>query len=141
MLKKLGAIKDMIHLNGTNLRRLHLVKLSIEQKKAGFLEEVMAKQLQSFREDIRNPYSHYNIRKITKDVIAGKVKKVTLSTGEIDEIDIPAKESPMIQAQVKPWVDQQRVLAVFHFADAVVKHLVNKLDAYLQSMSKPKTIT
>lgn len=104
-------------------------------KRAGFLGAVMAKQLQSFREDIRNPYSHYNIKKITEDVIAGRVKMINLATGEIEEIDIPAKESPIIQAQVKPWVDQQRVLAVFQFADAVVKHLVNKLDAYLKSIS------
>jgi len=104
-------------------------------KKAGFLGSVMAKQLQLFREDIRNPYSHYNIKKITEDVIAGKVKRINLTTGEIEEIDIPAKESPMIQAQVKSWVDQQRVLAVFQFADAVVKHLVKKLDEYLKSMS------
>ncbi len=104
-------------------------------KRAGFLGSEMAKQLQSFREDIRNPYSHYNIKKITEDVIAGKVKRINLKTGEIEEIDIPAKESPMIQAQVKPWVDQQRVLAVFHFADVVVKHLVKKLDEYLKSMS------
>ncbi len=104
-------------------------------KRAGLLRSKMAKQLQSFREDIRNPYSHYNIKKITEEVIAGKVKRINLATGEMEEIDIPAKESPMIQAQVKPWVDQQRVLDVFCFSDAVVKYLVNKLDDYLRSKS------
>lgn len=97
-------------------------------KRAGLLPSKMAKQLQSFREDIRNPYSHYNIKKITQDVIAGKVKRMNLSSGEIEEVDIPAKDSPMIQAQVKPWVDRQRVLDVFHFADIVVKYLIMTLD-------------
>jgi len=101
-------------------------------KRAGLLPSKVAKQLQSFREDIRNPYSHYNIKKITEDVIAGKVKRINLSSGEIEEVDIPAKENPMIQAQVKPWVDQQRVLGVFHFADTVVKDIITKLDKHLK---------
>ena len=101
-------------------------------KRAGLVPSKMAKQLQSFREDIRNPYSHYNIRKITNDVIAGKVKKINLASGEIEEVDIPAKDDPMIQAQVKPWVDQQRVLDVFQFADMVVKFLIFKLNEYLK---------
>jgi len=97
-------------------------------KRAGLLKSEMAKQLHSFREDIRNPYSHYNIKKITEDVIAGRVKKIDLSTGKIEEVDIQAKESPMIQAQAKPWVDKQKVLHVFNFADAVVKYLISKLN-------------
>jgi hypothetical protein len=101
-------------------------------KKNSLLPSKMAKKLHSFREDIRNPYSHYNIKKITQDVIAGKVKKINLVTGEIEEEDIPAKDSPMIQAQVKPWVDQQRVLDVFYFADMIVKFLIEKLDDILK---------
>ncbi|WP_024333559.1 hypothetical protein [Desulfotignum balticum] len=97
-------------------------------KKNGLMPSKMAKQLDSFREDIRNPYSHYNIGKITQDVIAGKVKKINLSTGEIEEVDMPAKDNPLIQAQVKPWVDRQRVLGVFYFADTIVKFLIEKLD-------------
>jgi len=102
-------------------------------KRAGLVTSKLAKQLQSFREDIRNPYNHYNIKKITKDVIAGKVKKVNLATGEIEKMDIPAKDSPAIQAQAKPWVDQHRVLGVFQFTDTVVKYLLKKLDEYLHS--------
>ncbi len=102
-------------------------------KRSGLLRSKIAKQLQSFREDIRNPYSHYNIKKITEDVIAGRVKRINLATGEVEEMDIPAKDSPMIQAQVKPWVDGQRVLAVFHFADGIVKYLIAMLEEYLKS--------
>ncbi len=103
-------------------------------KRAGLLPSEMAKQLQSFREDIRNPYSHYNIKKITEDVVAGRVRILDVSSGKIEEADIPAKDSPSIQAQVKPWVDQQMVLSVFHFADMVIKHLTMKLDEYLKGL-------
>ncbi|GEM_PF-5403740 len=46
---------------------------------------------------------------------------------------MPAKDNPTIQAQVKPWVDQQRVLAVFHFVDRVVVVLIVELDEHLKS--------
>ena len=37
-------------------------------KKAGLIDERLEKALHSFREDLRNKYSHFNIQKITKDV-------------------------------------------------------------------------
>ena len=74
-------------------------------KRAGVLDAKMAKRLHSFRETIRNPYSHYNIKKITYGVVAQKVKQVNTTTGAVTEVDLAAKDHPMIQARVKPWVD------------------------------------
>lgn len=96
-------------------------------KKAGLLDSKMAKRLHSFRETIRNPYNHYNIKKITENVVAKKVKQVDTEIGEVKEIDIEAKNSPMIQAQAKPFMDEHHVMAVFHFADEVVKYLLRQL--------------
>ncbi|MDD5006707.1 MAG: hypothetical protein PHS93_09785 [Candidatus Omnitrophica bacterium] len=96
-------------------------------KSAGILDSKMAERLHSFREIIRNPYSHYNIKKITENIVAEKVKQVNMETGEIKEIDIAAKDSPMIQAQVKPFMDEYHVMTVFGFADEVVKYLLNKI--------------
>jgi hypothetical protein len=79
-------------------------------KKAGILDDKMEKRLQSFRTSIRNPYSHFNIKKITYGVVAEKVKQVEIRTGKIVEVDLAAKDHPMIQAQVKPWVDEHNVL-------------------------------
>jgi hypothetical protein len=93
----------------------------------GLLDSKMAERLHSFRATIRNPYNHYNIKKITQDVVAEKVKRLDIKTGEVKEIDIPAKESPMIWAQVKPIVDKKYVLSVFYFADEVVKYLVRQI--------------
>jgi hypothetical protein len=95
-------------------------------KRAGILDTKMAKKLDSFRKTIRNPYSHYNIKKITYGVVAEKVKQLDTNTGAVTEVDMAAKDYPMIQAQVKPWVDENNVLAVFTFADEVVKYLLNQ---------------
>ena len=96
-------------------------------KKAGVIDAEMAKRLHSFRETIRNPYSHYNIKKITYRVVARKMRQIDTKTGEVVEVDMLAKDHPMIQAQVKPWMDEYNVLAVFTFADEVVKHLLCQL--------------
>jgi hypothetical protein len=41
-------------------------------KRAGLLDSKLAKRLHSFRTTIRNPYNHFNIKKITKNVVAQK---------------------------------------------------------------------
>ena len=87
----------------------------------------MGKRLQEFREDIRDPYSHYNIRKITRNVIAGRVKVFNLETGKYEEKDILAEQNPTIQAVAKPLIDKRNVLYVFHFADEVVKYVLKRL--------------
>lgn len=98
-------------------------------KRAGILDTKMATRLDSFRKTVRNPYSHYNIKKITYGVVAEKVKQVDTKTGAITEVDMAAKDHPMIQAQVKPWVDENNVLAVFTFADEVAKYLLSQIQA------------
>ena len=70
---------------------------------------------------------NYNIKKITRNVVAENVKEVDVNTGEVREIDIEAENSPMIQAQAKPLMGEHHVLPVFHFADEVVKYLLPKI--------------
>lgn len=96
-------------------------------KRAGLIDKNMTKRLHDFRISIRNTYTHYNIKKITTNVVARKVKRANLSTGEIEEIDIEAKDSPMIQAQAKPFMDEHLVMDVFKFADEVVKYVFAKI--------------
>lgn len=87
----------------------------------------MAKRLHSFRKTIRNVYNHYNIKKITENVIARKVQRLDVHTGKVEEVDIEAKDSPMIQTQAKPFMDEHNVLPVFNFADEVVKYILPKI--------------
>lgn len=96
-------------------------------EKADLLEKRMVERLNAFRKRIRNPYNHYNIKKITEHVVARRVKQVNVETGEIKEIDIAAKDSPTIQAYAKPIVDKRNVMQVFYFADEVVKYLLPKI--------------
>lgn len=97
-------------------------------KRAGVIDAKMAKRLHSFRETIRNPYSHFNIKKITYGVVAERVKRLDTITGAVIEVDMAAKDHPMIQARVKPWVDEHYVLMVFAFADEVVKYLLSQIE-------------
>jgi len=96
-------------------------------KRAGLLDSKMANRLHSFRVKIRNPYNHYNIKKITQNVVMEKVNRLDLKTREVQEINIAAKESPMIQAQAKPIMDEYCALPVFHFADEVVRYLLPQI--------------
>ena len=96
-------------------------------KSAGLLDSKFAKRLHSFRTTIRNPYNHFNIKKITKNVVAQKVKRLNVKTGQVEEVDIEAENSPMIQTQAKPFMDEHHAIPVFHFADEVVKYLLQKI--------------
>lgn len=83
--------------------------------------------LHEFRERYRNPYNRFNIKDITALAIAEDITRVNLETLEVEQIDVAAKDAPMIQSHAKSLVDAQEVLSVFEFADNVVKLLFAKL--------------
>jgi len=126
-IKESGGYKDVDSQRWDEFENMELATAINRAKKAGLLDSKMAKRLHSFRVTIRNPYSHYNIKKITKNVVARKIKELDVNTGEVREIDIEAQNNPMIQAQAKPFMDEHHVLPVFHFADEVVKYLLPKI--------------
>lgn len=94
--------------------------------KAGLVNQKQ-KKLIEFKDTYRNPYNHYNIRKITMNIVAGNVSIMNLSTGIVETRDIAAKDNPVIQAQAKPWADQEKSIEVFEFADSVVKALLAQI--------------
>ena len=96
-------------------------------KAAGLIDKKLARKLHSFRDSMRNPYSHFKIKKITKGVVARKVKKANLTTGKVEVVDIPAKDDPTIQALAKTKMDEDYVFPVFYFANDVVTHLLLKI--------------
>jgi len=95
-------------------------------RKAGLIDEPREKLLHSFREDLRNKYSHFNIQKITKDVILGQVKEQNAETGEEKMVELSAS-TPTLQIIAKDWLDEKSVPEVFKFADGVVRHLFSQL--------------
>lgn len=96
-------------------------------KKAGLLTAQQVSDLRRFKNRVRNPYNHYNIRKITSELKWDHVKVLDLKTRTVEEKDIDVKDDPVLQAQAKPIVDAQTVLGHFTFADAVVKHLLGAI--------------
>ncbi len=94
---------------------------------AGLVTPEQVEQLRRFKEAVRNPYSHYNIRRITEHLAWDRVKIVNLETGSVEEKKMLVKDDPVLQAQAKPVVDAQQVFRVFEFADGVVKHLLTAI--------------
>lgn len=97
-------------------------------EKVGLLDKKIVRSLRRFKNETRNPYNHYNIKKITKDVTCEKVKILNINTDEIDEKDIKAVDSPMIQAQAKPFVDRENVFRVFSYTNKIVKYLISQIN-------------
>ena len=95
--------------------------------KAGLLTDIQVKKLTRFKDEVRNPYNHYNIKKITSAVEWEKVQVVNLETGAMEEKTIAAEDDPLIQAQAKPVVDQKRVFEIFTFADGVTRYLLSTM--------------
>ena len=126
-IKEAGGYQNIDPQKWDKFERMEFGKAINLAKRVGILDSEMARRLNSFRETIRNPYIHYNIKKITENVVAKNVKQVDTETGEIKETDIEAKSSPMIQAQAKPLMDKHHVINVFCFADEVVKYLLPQL--------------
>jgi len=97
-----------------------------EAKQQGVIDEETEKKLISFKDSIRNPYLHYNIKKITKNVAARKVKRFDIKTREVKEVDLDAKNNPIVWGFAKRFVDREMVFQVFGFADYMVKYLFSK---------------
>lgn len=98
-------------------------KTITEAKNDGVIDDEMEKALISFKNTIRNPYLHYNIKKITKNVAANKIQKIDIKTGKVEELDLLAKDNPIVWGFAKRFVDREMVFNVFTFVDRVVKYL------------------
>lgn len=94
-----------------------------EAKSLGIIDDTLEKQLISFKDSVRNPYLHYNIKKITSNVVARKVKRLDIKTKEVREVDLDAKDNPVVWGLAKRFVDREMVFKVFEFADKLVKDL------------------
>ena len=81
-------------------------------KKAGLIDERIEKALRSFKDDLRNKYSHFNIQKITKDLVFDRSIEKNVATGE-DKIVALTPNTPILQIIAKDRLDEEQVLKVF----------------------------
>jgi len=85
------------------------------------------KSLNDFRVRFRNPYNHYNIRKITANYYHEDLTILNTKTNEVEVRSVAAKDDPVLQAIVKPVADADSVLEVYVYADSIVRYLWTKI--------------
>jgi len=112
------------------IENIELGEAIIEAKRLGILNDVWVGPLNDFKDNLRNPYLHYNIKKITKNVIAGKTKRLNVATQKVTEENIPAEDNPVVWTLAKKFVDREHVLKAFGFADTLIKYLHMKLMSF-----------
>jgi len=105
------------------VENMELGPATIEARELDLIDDLWKEKLENFRKDIRNPYLHYNIKKITKDVIAHDVKMVDINTQQVTKMDIVAEDNPITWVFAKKFVDKDLAFNAFIFADSLVKYL------------------
>jgi hypothetical protein len=109
-----------------DFERITLDPAITRASKAGLIDARIEGGLRSFKDDLRNKYSHFNIQRITKDCVFEQVKKTNVDTGEEEVIEL-TPSTPTLQIIAKDCLDEKKVMQVFKFADGVVRHLFNQL--------------
>lgn len=100
---------------------------SIEEARSlDIIDDQQRIALLDFKNTIRNPYLHYNIKKITRKVAANNVKEINVKTRVVQELDIPAEDNPVLWGLAKKFVDRETFLSVFLFVDQIVKELLEE---------------
>lgn len=123
IIRKESSVNNQIEL-WDFVETLDFGKSISKAKELRIIDENKANKLTRFKDDVRNPYNHYNLKKITRGFTAGKTKVVDIKTGKFEEKDLTAEENPQIWFVAKSFVDRKRVIEVFVFADSVVKDLL-----------------
>nr|MBI5456010.1 hypothetical protein [Candidatus Levybacteria bacterium] len=113
----------------TEWERIENIELGLtikEAKEKEIIDDTLEEVLNSFKNTVRNPYLHYNIKKIVKKVGANKVRKIDINTQKVEELNLPAEDNPILWGFAKRFVDRETVFDVFNFADRIVKYLFVK---------------
>jgi hypothetical protein len=97
-----------------------------EAKELTIINDKQEDALKSFKNTVRNPYLHYNIKKITKRVAANKIKKINVDSQKVEELDVPAEDNPVLWGFAKKFVDRETVFDIFTFADRMVKEFLEE---------------
>jgi hypothetical protein len=101
-----------------------LGKVIDEAAKLKLFEPDEIKQLKTFKDKVRNPYLHYNIKKITTGAVMPEVSGYNTKTKKIEkQYNLKAEDNPFLWQLAKKHIDADAVLNYFQFADSVVKKL------------------
>ena len=96
----------------------------IEAEKLKLFSPKDIKQLKVFKNTVRNPYLHYNIKKIIGDAMLSEAKAYNSKTGVIETVyNLKAKDNPFLWQMSKERMDEMSVMNCVKFADSVVRKL------------------
>lgn len=107
------------------IEKIELGQAIKEAEQLGILDDTTKKKFQDFKDQIRNPYLHYNIKKLTKGVCANKVKKLNIKTQEVEDVQLDAEKDPILWPYAKKFVDNKRIKSVLDFACYAIDLLLN----------------
>lgn len=108
------------------IENMELGPTIIEAKGLSIINDRQEEALKSFKNKVRNPYLHYNIKKIVKRVAANKIKRINVNTQKVEELDLPAEDNPVLWGFAKKFVDRETVFDVFTFSDRIIKELLEE---------------
>lgn len=104
-----------------------LGKVIDEAAKLKLFEPDEIEQLKTFKNKVRNPYLHYNIKKITTGAVMPEVSGYNTKTKKIEkQYNLKAEDNPFLWQLAKKRIDEETVLNYFQFADSIVKRLFGK---------------
>lgn len=108
----------------TRVEKMELGRVIAEAEKLKLFDEDGINQLVQFKKNIRNPYLHYNIKEITKDVVMKEAFAYNSVTNRVEKkYNLKAEDSPFLWQLGKEKVDEETVLVALKFADSVVRAL------------------
>ncbi len=104
-----------------------LGKVIDEAAKLKLFDDDEIKRLKTFKDKVRNPYLHYNIKKITTGAVMPEASAYDTKTKKIvKKYNLKAEDNPFLWQLSKKHIDDDAVLNYFQFADSVVKKLFGK---------------
>ena len=83
--------------------------------------------LKAFKNAVRNPYSHYNIRKLVKDVIVPS-QRMDVGKNAIETVENMAGEDPAFFHLAKKWIDDKSVAGIYRITYHNVRVLLTRLN-------------
>lgn len=106
------------------IEKLELGAVIGEAKKLELFEPADIEQLVIFKNTVRNPYLHYNIKKIIGDATMPQAKAYNIKTNKIETFyDLEAKDHPFLWQMSKERMDEASVMNCVRFADSIVRKL------------------
>ena len=108
------------------VERIELGPAIKEAVSLNVLDNTNEQKFLDFKNKIRNPYLHYNIKKLTEGIRAKKVKQINVKTGEIKEVEWNTESDPMLWPAAKQFIDKKTLENVLGFVCYSVELLLVK---------------